>query len=224
MQTPGFQQLAGLAAYTKAALRADEQLTGDGENQLNYTPDEVCKSAYTHKLFEVQGDGIVQLFPLRQNKLPALAIYIERAEFADVEGSNSGTTYPVGQDCKLGMQYVFKTRSKDVESQEFAEHFAYTIWYVICQRLVKSWHQTDSALRGQYINLTEFGLGSCSLLPPFVEAVRAFEADLEMAFKRPPWMTGADSSLVKTLASIYGDLDETGESGASPLIQLKWSQ
>jgi hypothetical protein len=224
MQTPIYQQLAGLAAYAYSVLRDDRQLTGDDAGEYNYQPDEVCKSVYTHKLFEVQGDGIVQLFPVRQNKLPALAIYIERAEFTDVEGSSGGTTYPVGMDCRLGLQYIFKTRSKDVEAQEFAEHFAYTIWYVLCQRLAKEWVSASSVLRGAQINLTEFGMGACSLLPPFTEAVRAWEADAEMSFKRPPWMTAAASGLVTTLASIYGDLDETGESGASPLIQLKWSQ
>jgi len=218
-----FQQLAGLLVTAKAGLRANTQLTGDGSGQYNYTPDEVCKSIYPHKMFEVAEGGVVPMLPLGKAAAPALAIYVDRAEFTDVEGSSGGKTYPVGMRCSLGLQYLFKPRAKDPTTMTFEALFSFNIWYVICQVLASDFVSDSSVLRDTYhINAME--VGSYSLLPPFNQALRAFEADLTIEFKRPPWMTGGDSGLVTDLVSIYGDLAETGESGADPLLQSIWKQ
>jgi hypothetical protein len=65
-------------------------------------------------------------------------------------------------------------------------------------------------------------MGTYKLLPPFQESIRAFEAEMTMSFKRPPWMTGEPSDLVVPLESIYADINEKGPAGADPLVQLKY--
>jgi hypothetical protein len=224
MQTPTFQQLDGLLVFSKAALRDDKQLVGTEVGQYGYKPDQTCHAIYPHKLFEPTPDGIAQWVPFGKSNLAALAIYIDDAEPRDVDGSSSGKTYPVGFELDLGVQYVFQARSRDAVSQSFAAHFAWTIWYTLCQRLMRDMGLPDdeTVLRGSQVNIAYLELGNYKLLPPFQESIRAFEADMKIGLKRPPWMTGEPSDLVVPLESIYADINEVGPAGASPLIQLKY--
>lgn len=212
METPAFQQLAGLCLAVKTALRADTYLTGSEEGQLGYTADQVCKTVYQHKMFVEAQDGIVPLMSWGNPNLPALAIYVEGTEYAsDVHGS-------AGAECELGFQFVFPARAKDVATHAFAVNFANAIWWKIIEIICGNIQTEGGSLRNTY-HIEDIGLGRMRLLDPFTEGVRAFTADGSMSFKRPPWDTGADSSQVVDLASIYTDFNEKGETGADPLVQ-----
>lgn len=221
MDTPVFQQLTGLLAYVKAQLRADSYLvTGSADTDLEYDAAQVCHTVHEHKLIEPAGDKYVRLVPeFGLTMLPALAIWVDEGETADVRGSGAGTTHPVGMELQLGLQYIFLPSPKDrATSHEFSTRFAMTIWWKICEILMEDIRSESSTLHGTY-HIEEVGLGGHRLMPAAPEGMRGFEADLSMAFKRPPWMTGASSELVTTLADIYTDHNEEGETGAAPLNQ-----
>lgn len=212
MNTPVFQQLTGLLAYLKAQLRADSYLvSGVAVTDCGYDADQVCKTVYPHKLFEVQGDGVTPYVDFGKVNAPALAVYVEKADFESVNGS-------MGMVCDIGIQYAFQTRARDVSSQAFAAHFAMSIWWAICQIVQADFKATSSSLRDTY-HIEGIGLDGMRLLPPFSQAIRAFEAGGTIEFKRPLWDTGADSSQVVDLASIYTDHNETGDMGGVPLTQ-----
>ncbi len=217
MKTPVFQQLTGLLVYLKEQLREDSHLvTGDGATDLGYSADEVCKALYPHKLFEQQGDGIALFVDFGKVVAPALAIYIETAEYANLDGG-------IGMECQLGIQYVFQSRVRDITTQAFSAHFAMTIWWAICEIITTDMQllEANSVLRSTY-HIKDIGLEGMRLLPPFSQSVRAFEATGSMDFKRPIWDTGDDSHQVVDLASVYTDHNEKGDTGADPLIQSKF--
>lgn len=213
MQTPVFQQLTGLLAFVRTNLRADSHLvSGSGLTDLEYTADEVCKGIYPHKMFEALDNSVALMVPLKKAKLPALAIWIDQAEPENIDGG-------IGMNCTLGIQYMFLARARDVSNQAFAAHFAMDVWWTMCEIIVEDWQSsTRSWLRDTY-HIDEIGIEGMGLVPPFDENVRAFEARGTMDFKRPMWDTGGSSSQVVDLASIYTDYNETGDTGASPLVQ-----
>jgi hypothetical protein len=218
MDTPIFQQLTGLLTTVKAGLRASSYLvTGVGVDDLGYTADEVCKTVYPHKLFIVQSNGIATYPAFGKAQCPALAIFIEDADPVDIDGG-------IGMNCNIGIQYAFLARAKDITSQAFAAHFAMTIWWEICDIITSDLQSVDankdsnSALRKTY-HIDELGLGSMNLLPPFSDAIRAFEATGSMDFKRPMWDTGEDSNQVVDLASVYSNHNETSDVGGAPTVQ-----
>ncbi len=165
-------------------------------------------------MFEPQGDSIALYVELGKMNYPALAVYVESAEHVDVDGG-------LGFDCRIGLQYLFESRARDITTQAFAAHFSMAIWWAICGACRDDMQSESSVLRGTY-HIKELGLDGMRLLPPLNERVRAFEASGSMLFKRPMWDTGADSHQVVDLASIYSDHNETGDTGDSPLIQSKY--
>lgn len=221
MDTPVFQQLTGLLTYLKAQLRADSYLvTGVADTDMGYDADQVCHTTHEHKLIEPSGDTYIKLVPeFGLTHLPALAIWDAGGETMNVRGSSAGKTHPVGMDLDLGLQYIFLPSPKDVaHSHQFSTRFALTIWWKICEIAINGIRDSASDLRATY-HIEDLGVGGHEFLPPAPEGMRVLEADMSMAFKRPPWMTGATSELVTTLADIHTDHNEKGDTGADPLVQ-----
>lgn len=227
MNTPSFQQLTGLLAVLKAGLRADELLvTGSGEFDLEYEARQVCHTTAECQLVDVTTRGAVKLAPdlIGLTKLPALAIWVREGESMDIRGARSGTTYPGSISCDLGLQYLFLTRAQDKSGSpfEFSTRFGMTIYWKICEIILTNFRATNSSLRNTY-NIDEMGLGAYRPLPLLPDNITGIEADLSMEFKRPPWMSGADSVLVTDLDQILTDHNEKGDYGADPLIQSKYT-
>lgn len=214
MDTPVFQQLTGLVAYVRAQLRADSYLvTGEGETDLGYKADQVCKGATTHKMFEVQGADIAMYVELGKLNFPALAIYVDAAEYTSDDGG-------ISQECQLGIQYLWESSIRDITTQAYSAHLSMAIWMAICEIITDDMQakKVDSTLKGTY-HIEDIGLDTMRLLPPLDERVRAFEASGSMLFKRPMWDTGDPSHKAVVLASVYTDYEETGPTGADPLVQ-----
>lgn len=222
MQTPVLQQLTGLLAFCKSSLRAYPQFVGTDTGQYAWTADQVCKTTYPHQLFVPQADGIAVYPHFGKVNAPALAIYYKESDPDDVRGSTGGLTWPCAQSVTLGVQFVFTPRASDVYEMAHSSHFAQTIWEVLCNIIVADIQLAASTLRDTY-NIEELGIGSMKFLPPFTKAFRAFEATMTMDYKRPPWDTGDDSSLVTDLVSIYTDHNEKGPTGADPMVQSAYT-
>lgn len=205
MNTPAFQQLTGLLEHVKAGLRVHSYLTGT----IGWTPAQACALAVPYKVFERQRDGIGLYLDIKRANLPVLAIYPEEVTDADDQIGDEGL------EMVFGVQYLFSYRAAatDMAAEAKAVHAAHaTLWAVRALLDNPEAVCTASHIRG--VTFT-----SASFIPPTGAPVRGWEGKGRMIYTMPPWQLTPN---VVDLDAIYGDLNETGDVGASPLETMDY--